>query len=91
MRRKMTAKFWLMMIVTTVAVFSFSFFMLQLKYSQGQRQLDEVNERYKALYLQVADLREELEYAKTDDYIMRAARDQLGLIMPNEVRYVNGN
>lgn len=91
MRRHMTARFWFLMTVITVIVFAVSFGVLQLRYSQGRRQLEEVTERHKALYLQVNDLKEELEYAKTDDYIMRAARDELGLIMPSEIRYVNGN
>lgn len=87
----MTPKFWLMMIVTTLFVFSVSFGVLQHRYNQGQRQLDEVIARHTALYLQVLDLEEEVEYVKTDAYIQRAARDDLGLIMPGEVRYVNSN
>lgn len=91
MRRRMTAKFWFLMIVITVITFGVSFGVLQIRYNQGRRQLEEITEEYKALYLRVNDLKEELEYAKTDDFIMRAARDQLGLIMPSEIRYVNGN
>lgn len=90
MRRRMTAKFWFFLTVITIIVFIVSFSVLQLRYGQGKRQLEAVTERYKALYLEVADLKEALEYAKTDEYIMQAARDSLGLIMPNEVRYVNG-
>ena len=29
-------------------------------------------------------------FAQTDDYVIRVARDELGMIMPGEVRYVNG-
>ena len=41
--------------------------------------------------LEVQDLNDQLDYAQTDDYIIRAARDQLGLIMPREVRYVSSS
>ena len=89
MRPRMTPAFWLIMIVSTVIVFSVSFGVLQHRYSEGERQLARINEYRDELDLQVRDLNDELEYVQTDDYIIRAARDQLGLIMPSEVRYVN--
>ena len=36
------------------------------------------------------ELSEQLAYARTDEYVMRIARDELGMILPGEVRYVNG-
>ena len=42
------------------------------------------------MFLQVDELSDRLAYAQTDDYVIRAARDELGMIMPDEVRYVNG-
>ena len=35
-------------------------------------------------------LSDQLDFAQTDDYVIRTARDELGMIMPGEVRYVNG-
>ena len=90
-RPRMTPAFWLIMIVSTVIVFSVSFGVLQHRYSEGERQLARINEYRDELDLQVRDLNDELEYVQTDDYIIRAARDQLGLIMPSEVRYVNSS
>ena len=43
-----------------------------------------------ALVLQVNALTDQLNFARTDDYVIRTARDELGMIMPGEVRYVNG-
>ena len=43
-----------------------------------------------SLRLQADALSSELDYAQTDAYIERVARDELGMIMPGEVRYVNG-
>ena len=47
--------------------------------------------KHKELYLRLLDLEDEMDYVQTDDYIQRAARDDLGYIMPGEVRYVNSN
>ena len=88
-RRRVTPKFWAFMIVTMLAVFCVSFGVLQHRYAQGERQLKQMRAYKDELTLEVQDLNDQLEYAQTDDYIIRAARDQLGLIMPSEVRYVN--
>lgn len=91
MRRRTTPKFWMFMIVTMLVVFSVSFGVLQHRYGEGERQLARISDYRDELDLQVRDLKDELEYVQTDAYIIRAARDQLGLIMPSEVRYVNGS
>ena len=38
---------------------------------------------------EIGELEKEIEFVQTDEYVERAARDELGLIMPGEVRYVN--
>ena len=43
-----------------------------------------------ALILEVNALSDRLAFAQTDDYVIRTARDELGMIMPGEIRYVNG-
>ena len=90
-RRKFTARFWLLMIVTMLIVFGVSFAVLQHRYRQGERQITEISARRNELILEIQDLEKELAYSKTDDYIVRAAKDELGYIMPGEVRYVSGH
>ncbi len=90
MRRRVTPKFWLLVIAVTVLVFGISFVVLQARYSQGQRLLAQVEKSRNELFLKVDELSDQLDYAKTDEYVMRTARDELGMIMPEEVRYVNG-
>ena len=90
-KRRTTPRFWLLMIFTTIVVFSVSLGVLQYRYSQGRRQLYTIREYRDDLILQVRDLTDALAYAQTDDYIIQAARDHLGMIMPGEVRYVNGS
>ena len=89
MRRRITAKFWLTLILATGLVFGISFAVMEHRYEQGLLQLKQVRAYRDQLTLDVQDLKNQLEYAQTDDYVMRAARDQLGMIMPGEVRYVN--
>lgn len=91
MRRRVTPKFWLFMIVTMLMVFGVSFIVTQHQYAQGTRQLAEVEDSRNTLAERVEALSDELAYAQTDDFIMRAARDELGMIMPGEVRYVNSS
>lgn len=91
LRRRNTARFLLLMIVSTIVMFGISFGVLQFRYSRGAEELKRIRAHRDELDLRVRDLNAELEYAQTDAYIMRAARDQLGLIMPGEVRYVNGS
>ena len=90
-RRRTTPKFWVYMIVVTMIVFSVSFVVMQHRYEQGAIQLAQVKAYRDQLTLDVQDLNDQLAYAQTDDFIMRAARDQLGMIMPGEVRYVNNS
>ena len=90
MRRRATPKFWIFVIVTTLVIFATSFGVLQFRYNQSARQLAQVRAYRNELALQVKDLSDRLDYALTDDYIIRVARDELGMIMPGEVRYVNG-
>ncbi len=89
-RRRATPKFWVLMIVTTIVVFGVSIGVLQHQYTLGARELARIEDYRDELDLEVRDLSDAFAYAQTDAYIIRAARDNLGWIMPNEVRYVNG-
>ena len=90
MRRRVTPKFWLLVIAVTLMIFGTSFAVLQARYAQGERQLKQVERYRNELFLKVDELSDRLAYAQTDDYVVRTARDELGMIMPDEVRYVNG-
>ena len=90
MKRRTTPKFWLVMIAVTAVVFGASFLALQGRLNRENRQLGEVTAYRDALSGQVEELSAKLEFAQTDDYVIRTARDELGMIMPDEVRYVNG-
>ena len=90
LRRRVTPKFWIFMIAVTLMIFGTSFAVMQCRYVRGAQELTRMEAYRDALSDQVAGLSKDLEYAQTDEYIVRAARDELGMIMPGEVRYVNG-
>ena len=90
MRRRVKPRFWVLLIAISLIVFGASFAVLQGRYAQGERRLHQVQLDRDALQLQVNDLKDKLAFAQTDDYVIRTARDELGMIMPGEVRYVNG-
>ena len=90
MRRRATPRLWLTLIVATVLIFGVSFGVLQARCARDGRALTEQRLYRDQLKLRVSDLSDQLNYAQSDEYIIRVARDELGMIMPNEVRYVNG-
>ena len=90
MRRRVKPRFWVLMIVVTLLVFGVSFTVMRARYAQGEARLRQARSDRDALILQVNALTDQLNFARTDDYVIRTARDELGMIMPGEVRYVNG-
>ena len=84
-------RFYMFMIVALLAVLAVSFTVGALKLHEGDAVLaDKKNER-NALSAEISDLQDEIDFAQTDEFVERTARDELGLIMPGEIRYVGGN
>ena len=54
------------------------------------RAAEQARQERDEIILQANALSDKLAFAQTDDYVIRVARDELGMIMPGEVRYVNG-
>jgi cell division protein FtsB len=90
--RKKTVKprFWLLMIAVMAIVFS-GVYISQGQYLSSQAESVQTLEQQKAQALdENAALQRKIDFAKTDEYIERVAREQLGLLKKNEVRYVTG-
>ena len=83
-------RFWAGLIIASVLVFAVSFGIMQARYDRDTRELAEQKAYRDQLKLHVSDLSARLEYVCSDEYVVRVAREQLGMIMPGEVRYVNG-
>jgi len=90
MRRRIKPRFWGFMIAVTLIVFLASFAVLRLRYSYGARQLQQAESERVALSIEADLLEDRLEFARTDEFVMRVARDELNMILPGEIRYVNG-
>ena len=90
MRLRIQPRFWMIVIVLMLIAFGVSFAVGQNSLRAGDRALAEAIEQRKALQQEVETLNAALEFARTDDYVIRIARDELGLIMPGEIRYVSG-
>ncbi len=62
----------------------------QLKvYGQYKQEAEEILIQIQQEQEKNAEYLREKEYYNSDDYIEKVARQQLGLVMPNEVLYVN--
>ena len=90
MRRRVKPRFWGFMIAVTLLVFLASFAVMRIRYGYGAQRLAEAQSECNALAVEAKALGDQLEYAQTDDYVIRVARDELNMIMPGEIRYVNG-
>ena len=91
MRLRVQPRFWLLVIVLMLIVFGIGFLSAQSNLRTGDRALAEAIAQRDALQQEVETLSAALEFARTDDYVIRVARDELGLIMPGEIRYVSGH
>lgn len=63
-------------------------FKVHFDLQRGARELTEARIEREALRTQRDELRRQLSYMQTDEYIMQVARSDLGLILPGEYRYV---
>ncbi len=92
MSKKKTVKprFWLLMMAVLALVF-FSVYVSQGQYLSSQAESIRALEQQKAQALdESAALERKIAFAKTSEYVERVAREQLGLLKKNEVRFVAG-
>ncbi len=91
MQLRITPRFCLILIGMMLIVFSVSIGLSRRDLAKGADRLEEVYAEHAALSQQIDQLREDLAYAQTDDYVERVARDELGMMRPGEIRYVSSN
>lgn len=91
MQLRITPRFCLILIGVMLIVFSASIGLSRRDLAKGAERLEAVYAEHAALEQQLDQLREDLAYAQTDDYIERVARDELGLMRPGEIRYVSND
>ena len=91
MRVQIQPRFWKMIIVASVLVFGAVIARNLITARQAQAELAQAKARRDELSATVIALREELAYVQTDAFVESAARNELGLIRPGEIRYVSAN
>lgn len=91
MRRRIRTKprFWMITILLMVVGFGLSCALSQLHSMQVEARLDMLRAEKLMLVNQIQALHEELNYAGTNTYVERVARDELNMIYPGEIRYIS--
>ena len=84
-------RFWLMLSLVAALVFCVSFLVAHSRLEAERAEVDALIAERDSLVREIGALEKDISFAQTDDYVERAARDSLGLIMPGEVRYVNAS
>lgn len=87
-RIRVRSRFFLLILMVMLICFAVSFAVAQSRYSQASGRVSALTEQRNELMSRQSDLNDQLAYVKTDDYVIRVARDELSLIMPGEYRYV---
>lgn len=89
MHLRIRPRFCLIIIGIMLVAFGVSLAFSQRDLNEASMRLDEVAAQRTALAEELKELQAELSFAQTDDYVIRVARDELGMIMPGEIRYTN--
>ncbi len=87
-RVRVQPRFFLLIIAVMLICFAASFIVAQSRLNQAGTRVSALTNQRNGLLERQSDLSKQLEYVKTDDYVIRIARDELSLIMPGEYRYV---
>lgn len=89
MQLRIQPRFCLILIAVMLVVFTVSIGISFYDLRSGEKRLAAAEAEYSALLDELEVLREELAFAGTDEYVERVARDELGMMMPGEIRYVS--
>jgi cell division protein DivIC len=83
---KSNIKYILASIILLIA--SISFIKTTFQIMKSSSRLETLKNEVYELEIKKADLRKEISYQKTDEYIEREARNKLNMVRPNELVYV---
>lgn len=91
MRRRIRPRFWLFVIGIMLIVFAAGGISAQRALTRGSEELTELAEERARLNAEREELTETYAFVQTDEYVIRTARNELGMLMPNEVRYISND
>lgn len=88
-RVRVQPRFYAFLIAVMLLCFLVSFIVSQAQYARVADRLSVLNRERAALLTRVNELQHRLDYVRTDAYVERIARDELGMLRKGEIRYVN--
>ena len=88
-RVRVQPRFYAFLIVVMLLCFLASFIVSQAQYARAADRFAVLNRERAALATRINELRQRLDYVRTDAYVERVARDELGMLRKGEIRYVN--
>ena len=83
-------RFFILLSAIAALVFFAGTMAVRVRMNQDAQLLQQIRMEQQTLVDEIGQLEQEIEYVQTDEYIENAARDELGLIRPGEIRYMNG-
>ena len=89
-KRNVKPRFYLILMTVLLAVFLGVYFSQNGFMNQRVAQIEQLESQRKLAEQQNAELERKISFAKTDEYVKRVAREELGLLQPGEIRYVSG-
>lgn len=89
-KRNVKPRFWVMMMAILLVVFC-GVYVSQAGYmGQQQAQIAQLEIQRDAVMAENAGLERKISFSKTNEFIERTAREELGLLKPGEIRFVAG-
>ena len=82
-------KFYAFVIFIMILCFGISCAVSANRLNAARSHTEELIQEKEAMQVRIRELNEELEYVKSDEFIIRYARDVLKLVKPGEIRYTN--
>ncbi len=90
-KKRIKPRFWFMMMVVMLIAFGVVY-LTEANYMEGQRaNIAKLTQERNQLLAENATIERKIAFSKTDEYIERTARSELGLLKPGEVRFVAGS
>ena len=76
------------LVLFLLAGYGVTYFRQQRTINQAQARIDELNATLEDMRLTAAALESDLEFSKTDAYIERLAREELGYVKQGEIKFI---
>ena len=91
MHKRIRPRFWLFVITFLLITFAVCGLTSVHALKNGEATLSELYETRASLSSERESLQDTYAFSQTDEYVIRVARSELGMLMPDEIRYVSSN